>query len=128
MPREKAETMGTHRAGAGGPSRRGFARTKRRSKIGLILAVWLVLLGWIGISSYNVMRQYSSVYGKDRVTVEANGPPDAARGSGGSMHDPVTARPGVDGGAGLLLTSGLVVFFLATAIRLMMNKRMQNHT
>src|SRR5262249_22838841 len=124
MPRNKAETIRTQQTGSLTTSRSSKAR--RRSKIGLVLIVWVVLLGWMGISSYNVIKQqYSLVYARDRATESAARPPDGER---GATHDPAVAGPGVNPSGGVLLTSGPVVFLLATAIRLLMNRRAQNDT
>jgi hypothetical protein len=128
MSLEKAGKVRTQRSGSRASSRRSLDRTKRGSKVGLILFMWIALLGWIGVSSYNVIRQpYSSVYARDRGPGDSNGLPDRTR-SSGAVHEPAAAGAAVDFGAGLLLTSGLVVFFLATAVRLLMNKRREDDT
>jgi hypothetical protein len=109
-------------------SRGSLARTRRGSKIGLVLITWAVLLGWIGICSYNVIKQqYLSVYAQDQGTDGPRGIPEGER-AGTGTHDQPTAGPGANTSVGVLLSSGLVLFSVATGIRLLMSRRTENNT
>jgi len=107
-----------------------LARTGRGLKIGLVMIIWLGLLGWIGISSYNVIRlQYSPVYARDRAAESATGDPRGEAKAGTSTYESApSASPGLSASPGVLLTAGTFVFFLATGIRLLVNRRKQNDT
>jgi hypothetical protein len=135
MARKKATASQAERPGGGVSPRGSFARTKRGSKIGLGLIIWAALLGWIGVSSYNVIKQqYPSVYAQEKADGPTSGARDDERTAGASHeavaagHDPVAAGWGVNTSVGVLLTSGLVVFSVATGIRLLMNRRTENNT
>jgi len=129
MVGKKAATKQTKRPRGRVSSKSRLAWTRRGSKIGLALIIWAVLLGWIGISSYNVIKQqYLSVYAREESTAAPRGTQDGEKPGAASSHDPVIAGPGARTSVGVLLSTGLVVFSVATGIRLLMSRRTENNT
>jgi len=129
MAGKKVVTRQTKRPRGRVSSKGSLARTRRGSKIGLVLIIWAVLLGWIGISSYNVIKQqYLSVYAREQSTAAARAIQDGERTGAAASHDPVIAGPGAGTSVGVLLSTGLVVFSVATGIRLLMSRRTENNT
>jgi len=129
MVRKKAARAQLKRPRGRVSSRGSLARTTRGSKIGLVLIIWAALLGWIGISSYNVIKQqYLSVYAREQSTAGPRAIQDGERSAVPAGHDQVAAGPAANTSVAVLLSSGLIVFSVATGIRLLMSRRAENNT